>query len=43
MMYVLSHMIFDKQSVTVLIFSWYQVNDGKISSIKVAFDPRAFT
>ena len=29
-------MIFDKQSVTSQIFSWYHVNDRKISSIKVA-------
>ena len=36
-------MNFDKQSVTALIFSWYHVNDGKISSIRVAFDPRPFT
>jgi hypothetical protein len=43
MMYVLSHMNFDKQSVTALIFSWYHVNDGKMSSIRVAFDPRPFT
>jgi len=36
-------MNFDKQSVTALIFSWYHVNDGKISSIRVTFDPRSFT
>ena len=36
-------MIFHKQSVTELIFSWYNVNDGKISPIKVPFDARLFT
>ncbi|HYX55907.1 MAG TPA: SRPBCC domain-containing protein [Nitrososphaeraceae archaeon] len=40
---LISDMNFDKQSVTALIFSWYHVNDGKISSIRVAFDPRPFT
>ena len=33
---LISDMNFDKQSVTALIFSWYHVNDGKISSIGVA-------
>ena len=39
----ISDMNFNKQSVTALIFSWYHVNDGKISSIRVAFDPRPLT
>jgi len=28
--------------VTVFFCSWYQVNDGKITSIQTVFDPRAF-
>jgi len=29
-------------TVTVFFSSWYQVKDGKITSIQTAFDPRAF-
>jgi len=29
--------------VTTFFCSWYQVNDGKISSIQTVFDPRAFS
>jgi SnoaL-like domain len=29
--------------VAVFFCSWYQVNDGKITSIQTVFDPRAFT
>jgi len=28
---------------TTFFCSWYQVNDGKISSIQTVFDPRAFS
>lgn len=28
--------------VTTFFCSWYQVNDGKITSIQTVFDPRAF-
>jgi hypothetical protein len=28
--------------VTTFFCSWYQVKDGKISSIQTVFDPRAF-
>ena len=30
--YLISDMNFDKQSITALIFSWYHVNDGKITA-----------
>ena len=40
---LISDINFDKQSVTALIFSWYHVNNGIISSIRVGFDPRPFT
>jgi hypothetical protein len=33
---------FATQAVTTFFCSWYQVKDGKISSIQTVFDPRAF-
>ena len=33
---------FATQAVTTFFCSWYQVKDGKITSIQTVFDPRAF-
>ena len=33
---------FATQDVTTFFSSWYQVKDGKITSIQTVFDPRAF-
>lgn len=33
---------FATEAVTTFFCSWYQVKDGKITSIQTVFDPRAF-
>lgn len=33
---------FATQAVTTFFCSWYQVKDGKITSVQTVFDPRAF-
>lgn len=33
---------FATEKVTTFFCSWYQVKDGKITSIRTVFDPRAF-
>ena len=33
---------FDTQSAPLLVCMWFHVDDGKISSIRIVFDPRPF-